>query len=262
MGNDKEKERSDIRQYIYVVRQLASKEIRRGNTSKTLGQLWNIINPIVYMMTLSLVFGFISHRDIKTMVPYVFTGIIVFNLYDGGMGGSLNALIGNKNLLIRTKIPKNILVIEKVYVALIRTGFSLIGYIAALIITQTRITPHIALLPIMLFLSLVIIIGMGKILAVINVYFADISYFYKILMRFVFFASAIFYDADRLSPAMQKVIMFNPVYLSTTFARACILYNGVPALGIWIRLAIYAAVIYIVGVIVFKKGSQDVVAKM
>jgi len=255
-------EGSNFKQYIYVVRQLAAREIKHGNSSKKLGQLWNIINPIISMITMSIVFSAIFHHDLKEFVPYVYTGTIIYGFYNSSMGGSLKALSGNKTLLIRTKIPRNLLVFEKVYVSFIRLLFALVGYVAALIITGTRITPHIALLPIMIVLSVMIMVGIGKILAVINVYFADISYFYKIIMRFVFYSSALFYHAERLSPAMQQVIMFNPVYLSITFARACILYNGFPAFGIWIRLIIYAVVIYIVGSLIFKKGSQDVVAKL
>ena len=255
-------ESSDLKQHIFVVRQLAAREIRHDNASKKLGQFWNIVNPMIQMITMVLIFGAAFHRDIKEFVPYVFTGVIIYGFYERGMGGALRSLSGNKTLLIRTKIPKNLLVIEKVYVSFIRLLFSLVGYAAALIITGTRITPHIALVPIMVVLSVVIMIGIGKMLAVINVYFADITYFYKLVMRLVFFSSAIFYNAEKLSPVMQKVIMFNPIYLSITFARSCILYNGVPAPGIWIRLIIFAAAAYLIGSLVFRKGAQDVVAKL
>lgn len=262
-SNEKEAiEKNNLKQYWYVLRKLAARDIKHGNASKKLGQIWNILTPIVSMLTMSIIFSAAFHRDVKEFVPYVFTGTIIYGFYNGGMAGSLNALVGNKTLLIRTKIPKNLLVLEKIYVSFIRMLFALVGYVFVLIFTGTVITPHVALLPIMVFLSVIFILGVGKILAVINVYFADISYFYKLIMRFVFYASALFYHAEKLSPVMQQIIMFNPIYLSITFARACILYNGVPAPGIWIRLAVYAAVAYIVGSIVFKKGSQDVVAKL
>lgn len=251
-----------LKQYWYVIRQLASREIKHGNSSKKLGQLWNIINPIISMITMTFIFAAVFHRDLREFTPYVFTGIIIYGFYNNSMEGSLRALSGNKSLLLRTKIPKNLLVIEKVYVSFIRMLFSLVGYVIVLFFTGVVITPHIAFLPVMIILSIFIMLGIGKILAVVNVYFADISYFYKIVMRLVFYASALFYNAEHLSPVMQQIIMFNPIYLSITFARACILYNGVPAPGIWIRLAVYAAIAYIIGTIVFRKGSQDVVAKL
>ena len=252
----------DLKQYIYVVRQLASREIKHGNASSKLGHFWNIMNPIVHMLTMVFIFGAAFQRDIKEFVPYVFTGVIIYSFYNGSMNGSLKSLTGNKSLLIRTKIPRNLLVIEKVYVSFIRLLFSLVGYVAALIITGTSVTPYIALVPVMLALSVMIMMGFGKMLAVINVYFADISYFYKLFMRLVFYSSALFYNADRLSPVMQQIIMFNPIYLSVTFARTCILYGRVPDADIWIRLIIYAGAAYVTGTLIFNKGSQDVVAKL
>ena len=251
-----------IKSYIFVIRQLASREMKHGNKGKWLGQLWNVITPVVSMLTMSILFAFVFKKDFRQFVPYVFTGTIMFGFYDSGMSGCLNALAENKNLMIRTKIPKNILVIEKLYEAFIRMLFSVVGYVIALIVTGTPVGFFAFLIPVDVFFSALIILGIGKILAVINVYFADISYFYKILMRFVFYASAIFYDADKLSPAMQQIIMFNPIYLSITFARSCILYNGMPSAGIWVRLIIYAVVVYVIGTVIFKKGSQDVVAKL
>lgn len=263
-GNNTEKseKKARLKQYIFVIRQLASREIKRGNTSKMLGQMWNILTPFISMLTMAVLFAFVFHRDIVTYMPYVFTGTIVYGFFNSGMNGCMHSLSGNKNLLIRTKIPKNLLTIEKVYVALIHMAFSLVGYVAILIITGTRVGPAVALAPVGIVFAIFIILGIGKILAVINLYFADISYFYQVIMRLVFYGSALFYEADRLSPVVQKVVGFNPIFLTITFERSCILYNQIPEPMIWIKLIIYAVVIYLIGTAVFNKGSQDAVAKL
>ena len=81
-------------------------------------------------------------------------------------------------------------------------------------------------------------------------------------MRLVFYASAIFFHVERASPAMRVIISNNPVYLTIHFERACILYNHMPEPLVWIKLIIFAVALYIVGSLIFKKGSQDVVAKL
>ena len=102
---------NNLKQYWYVIRQLASRQIKHGNSSKKLGQLWNILSPIISMMTTTFIFGAVFHRDIKEFMPYVFTGTIIYSFYNHSMGGAMRSLSGNKLLLIRTKIPKNLLVI-------------------------------------------------------------------------------------------------------------------------------------------------------
>lgn len=255
--------RSQLKQYIFVIRQLASKELKHGNASKNLGQMWNILMPTVSMLTLGILFAFVFKRDIKNFLPYVYTGTIIFALYRGGMRGCMGSLSGNKGLILKTKIPKNLFIIEKVYVSLVRMGFSLVGYVIMLIATGTKVGPTAFLAPVGICFAIFIIIGIGKILAVVNVYFADIKYFYDIIMsRLIFYGSALFYDVDRLSPVMQKILGYNPIYLTIYFERSCILYNYVPEPMVWLKLAVFSAVLFVIGNIVFNKGSQDVVAKL
>lgn len=76
---------------------------------------------------------------------------------------------------------------------------------------------------------LVMMLGIGKMLAVINVTFADITYFYKIFTLFLMYGSAIFYRVDRLPLTMQKVMtILNPLYIVISIARECIMERAYP----------------------------------
>lgn len=251
-----------LKQYIFVIRQLASKELKHGNASKNLGQLWNIIMPFVSMLVMAILFAAVFHQDLKEFMPFVFTGTIVLGFFDDGMNGSMNALSANKSLLIRTKIPGNVFVVEKIYVALFRMLFSLVGYAIILIISGVRVGPAVALAPVGIIIAIFMILGIGKMLAVINVFFADISYFYKVLMRLVMYASGIFYTADKLSPVMGRIIEYNPIYLIIYFERSCILYNHIPEPVVWVKILAFAAGLYLLGTYIFKIGVRDVVAKL
>lgn len=259
-GNNVQK--NDLKQYWFVIRQMASREIKRGNASKRLGQMWNILMPFVSMMILAILFTFVFEKNFREFMPFVYTGTIVYALYNSGMGSCLHALSGNKNLLVRTKIPPNVFVVEKIYVAIIHLLFSLVGYVVILIISGTLVGPTVALAPIGIIFSVFVIMGIGKILAVINVYFADINYFYKVIMRLMFYGSGIFFEVERVSPAMAAVMEYNPIYLAVHFERQCILYNQIPDPMVWVRLGLYAIGLYIIGTLIFMKGSQDVVAKV
>ena len=252
----------NTRQYIFVIRQLARRDVTRGNSSKFLGQIWNVINPFIHMITMVLVFSAIFENSIPNYRIYVLTGTIIYSLYNSGTTGAMKALVRNKRFLIRTRIPMNVFVIEKVYVAFIHMLYSLIGYVILLIIFQIPPNPCMLLVIPDIALSLVLIYGIGKILAVINVYFADIQYFYRILMVLFMYGSAIFYSADRLAPAVQAIINVNPIYISITMARNCVIGATCPNGIMWLTLACYAVGFYLLGSYVFKKGTQDVVAKL
>ena len=250
------------RQYMFVIRQLARRDVKKGNSSAFLGQLWNVINPFVYMITMVIIFSVVFNNHIPNFPVYVLTGTIIYSLYNSGTTGAMKSMVANKKFLIRTRIPKNIFVFEKVYVAFISMLYSLIGYVILLIVTGVTPNPYMFLVPLDIAISLVLIFGLGKILAVINVYFADIEYFYHILMLLFMYGSAIFYTMDRMAPAAQIVMSFNPIYISITIARICVMDGQAPGPMLWVKLGCYAVFFYFLGSFIFKRGTQDIVAKL
>lgn len=250
------------RQYMFVIRQLARRDVKKGNSSAFLGQMWNVINPFIYMITMVIIFSVVFNNHIPNFPVYVLTGTIIFSLYKSGTTGAMKSMVANKKFLVRTRIPKNIFVVEKVYVALINMLYSMIGYVILIIVTGVSPNLFMFLVPLDIAISLVMILGIGKILAVINVYFADIEYFYRILMLLFMYGSALFYTMDRMAPAAQMVISFNPIYIAITIVRTCVLDGQAPDSMLWVKLGCYAAGFYIFGTFVFKKGTQDIVAKL
>ena len=262
-GENVQKRNSEKRrQYMFVIRQLARRDVKRGNASTFLGQLWNVINPFIYMITMVIIFSAIFKNNLPNFPVYVLTGTIIFTLFDAGTVGAMKSLVSSKSFLVRTRIPKNIFVIEKVYVAFINMIYSMIGYVILLIVTGVTPNPYMFLVSIDIAISLIMILGIGKILAVINVYFADIEYFYHILMLLFMYGSAIFYSMDRMAPAAQMVMSFNPIYIAITIARICVLDGQAPGPMLWVKLGCYAVFFYILGSFIFKKGTQDIVAKL
>ena len=109
---------------------------------------------------------------------------------------------------------------------------------------------------------LVMMTGIGKILAVINVTFADITYFYKIFTLFLMYSSAIFYHITRLSPTMQNFMLINPLYIVITIARKCMMECAFPDWKMWVILGLYAAGCYLAGTVYFNKKIENIVAKL
>ena len=110
---------------------------------------------------------------------------------------------------------------------------------------------------------LIMMVGIGKILAIINVTFADITYFYKIFTLFLMYGSAIFYRIDRLSPTMQKVMtILNPLYTVILIARESVMENSWPNSKLWVIVGAYAAICYVIVTILFDRKIEDIVAKV
>ena len=54
-----------IKQYLFVIRQLSSREIKRKYTRTYLGILWSVLNPLLTMIVMAVVFTQIFQRSIE-----------------------------------------------------------------------------------------------------------------------------------------------------------------------------------------------------
>lgn len=243
---------SDILQYVFVIRELTSREIKRKYARSSLGIIWSVLNPLLMMVVMSLIFSTMFKRSIENYPIYYLTGQTIWGLFSGATNSAMTALVDNKSLLIKAKLPKHTFILSRVYTALVNFGYTCIAYALMLMIFRIKITLAILLFPVGILYALIFSIGMGYLLATEYVFFADIKYLYGIFLTLLMYMSAIFYPVDNLSDTIKTVVNLNPVYLMILFARDCVLYGTVPELWIWIRLSAWSLASVVVGMIVFR----------
>lgn len=252
-----------IKQNIFAIHQLTMRDKKHENSATFMGELWEILNPAIIMLVMVLVFSEMLGTDtIKNYPVFVLTGLTMFNLFSNGTIACLEALVDNKNLLIMSQLNRRVYVVQRVALVLRNFLFSLFVY--AFVLALFEYSPQSLWLVIIIDIILltVLILGIGKILAVANVYFADTTYFWRIFTVFVFYGSALFFSVERLPQAIQDLMIINPIYDAIHIAREMIMSNYIVEARYWIALAVYAAVFYIIGTYVFNKYSDDVVAKI
>lgn len=253
----------EIQQNMFVIHQLVLRDKKRSLSSTFMGELWEVINPLINMVVMVLVFGKMFGHGIKGGFPlYVLTGTTIYGLFTAGTMTCLDALIENRNFMLKTQIDMKVYILEKILVAFRNFLFSLLIY--AFGIAIYRIQPRVSWLLVIpdICLILIMMFGIGKMLAVINVLLADITYFYKIFTLILMYASALFYDVGKLSAVNQKIMLINPLYIGITIARCVLLDGMIPKLSLWIILGIYAIGCYILGNLCFNNAIEKVIAKL
>lgn len=256
------KKKNDIKQYTFVIKELTAREIKRKYARSSLGIIWSVLNPLLMMIVMSLIFSTMFRRSIENFPIYYLTGSIFWNLYSGATNSAMTALVDNKMLLIKAKLPKHTFILSRIYTSLINFGYTCIAYVLMLIVFKIKPTWAMLLFPVDVIFALIFSMGVGYMLAVLYVFFADVKYLYSVVMRILMYLSAIFYPITRLPEAMQDFISYNPVYLIIAFARICVMEGRVPEGSIWIRLICWCVVSLIVGMAVFKTKENKVMQKI
>ena len=249
---------NDILQYVFVIRELTSREIKRKYARSSLGIIWSVLNPLLMMVVMSLIFSTMFKRKIENFPIYYLTGQTIWGLFSGATNSAMTALVDNKSLLIKAKLPKHTFILSRVYTSLVNFGYTCIAYVLMLMIFRIKLSYTMLLFPICILFALLFSIGIGYFLATLYVFFADIKYLYGIFLTLLMYLSAIFYPVDSLPETMQLVIGWNPVYLLILFARECVMYGQFPETQVWIRLGIWCVGSLLFGMAVFKSRENKI----
>lgn len=254
--------RSKVRQYAFLIRELVSREIKRKYARSYLGILWSVLNPLLSMAVMSMIFTTIFKRSIANFPIYYLTGSIFWSLFTGATNSAMTALVDNKTLLIKVKLPMVVFPLSRSCTALTNFGYSLVAYVIMLIVF--RVKPNIYMPLLLLYAGLLFLfsLGIGYFLSILYVLFGDIKHLYSVLLTIWMYLSAIFYPVSSTSAAMQAVIVRNPVYNYIACARKCVLEAALPTANEWARLLIWSISIYILGKWYFDRMKNKVLQKV
>lgn len=254
--------KEDWRQYYFVIKELVSREIKRKYARSFLGIIWSVLNPLLTMVVMSMIFMTIFKRSIENYPIYYLTGSIFWALFSGATNSAMTALVDNRNLLLKVKLPRQTFVLARVYTALTNFGYTCIAYVLMLLIFQIRPSVTMLLFPIDVFFVLLFSMGLGYLLSVTYVFFADIKHLYSILLTLWMYLSAIFYPYEGTTPFVQRIIGTNPIYAYIAFARDCMMYGKWPEPELWLKIIFWGAGSFALGYLVFKKRENAVMQKL
>lgn len=254
--------KEDIKQYVFVIKELTAREIKRKYARSSLGIIWSVLNPLLMMIVMSLIFSTMFRHSIENFPIYYLTGTIFWGLFSGATNSAMSALVDNKSLLIKAKLPKHTFILSRIYTSLVNFGYTCIAYVLMLVVFRIKPSWSMLLLPIDIIFALIFSMGMGYMLSVLYVFFADIKYLYSVLLTVLMYMSAIFYPIERLPEAMQNFISYNPVYVIINFARTCVMEGIVPTSGEWIKLVSWSLASFVAGMIVFRAKENKIMQKI
>ena len=127
------KNKEELKQYYFVIKQLVDREIKRKYARSFLGVIWSVLNPLMTMAVMSMIFSTIFKRTIENYPIYYLTGTIFWQLFSGATNSAMTALVDNRTLLLKVKLPKQTFVLARIYTALTNFGYTCVAYVLMLV---------------------------------------------------------------------------------------------------------------------------------
>lgn len=256
------KTREEKQQFMFAVKQLVTREIKRKYARSYLGILWSVLNPLLSMAVLSLIFTTIFKRSIENFPIYYLTGQIMWSLFSTATSTSMTAIVDNKLLMMKVKLSKQTFITARVLTAVVNFGYSLIAYVLMMLVF--RVDPSLSMLLVIVDVLFLVLFSMGLsyVLATLYVFFADIHHLYTVVLTLWMYASALFYPVDSLSQVMRTIVEINPVYAYIDFARECVLQGTCPEPMRWLQIILWGVGSFTCGYLVFRKNENNIMQKI
>ena len=243
--------------YKYLLFELVKKNIKLKYRRSYLGILWTLVEPLLTMIVLTLVFGTLFGKDDRTYPVYILCGRLLYSFFSSASKAGLKAVSGNAAMIKKVYVPKYIYVVAAIISNFVTFVISLIVLVGVAAVLRVEPTWHIVEGLIPLVILFVMTLGIGLILATLNVFFRDIEYIWSVLTMLIMYASAIFYTTDRvINTGNGWVFNVNPIYMCIANFRNAVLYGTGMNVEYCIHSAIFAVLSVIIGSVLFYK-EQD-----
>lgn len=258
----KQKSNSLLKQYLFVIRELTGRELKRKYSRSKLGIVWSVLNPLLNMVVLSLIFSTMFKRAIENFPVYYMCGSVLWSLFTTSTQTAMTALVDNKQMLIKVKIPMQVFVISRVYTAFVNFIYSLIAFIPILLIFRVRLNASVLYLAVVVIAEMMFAIGISYMLSIGYVFFGDLRHLYGITLTLWMYISAIFYPINGLPNLMITVVANNPIYLFIDGMRWVVLEGVTPPARSIFKMLVWSLLVYLTGSLIFQKYTNKVMQKL
>lgn len=243
---------NNIRHYLDVVTVLAQKDFKVRYRNSVLGFLWSLLNPLAYMVILTLVFSFLLRMNIPNYAVWMLLGLLIWRFFSIGTALSLGSIIGNPSLVSKVYLPRYIIVLSSNVANLLGAALEFVALIPLMVILGVNLTPYVLLLPAILLLEFLLVFGLSLSLSSLNLRYRDFDQVWNIALQLGFFLSPIVYDPGLIPARYQFLYGLNPVTRLIESTRDIILLGRLPSLFDNAVIISSIAIFLVIGTIIFR----------
>lgn len=243
--------------YRSLVRNLVAKDLKVRYKNSFLGFIWSLLNPLLMMVIYTVVFTRILPSGIDHFEVFIFTALLPWNWCQRSLSLCATSLVDNSAIINKVYFPRILLPISAIASEAVNFLLALPALFLLMVIFGIPITPWVAYLPILMLIQAILLVGLGLILAALNVTFRDTGVILEVLLTAWFFLTPIFYNIQQIKPeAAPWVYRLNPMASIIEQYRTILYKSARPDLLFDIRAAATALLIFAIGYVFFTRRTR------
>jgi lipopolysaccharide transport system permease protein len=242
--------------YRLLIQSLVSRELKARYRGSVLGFFWSFINPLLLLLTYSLVFTHVfpgvRTRTVEPYFLFLFCGILPWTWFQSSLAEASGVLIAGGNLIKKVLFPAEVLPIVTVLANLVHFLFGL-PILLAFLAYEGRLSPMALLLPLPLLVQAIFTLGLALFFSALTVHFRDLRDLLTHILHLWFWGTPILYFYGDMEGTLRNVLRLNPM------AHIFVSYQEMLFMGVFHHLrglavtAVVALSTFAVGAFIFDR---------
>jgi ABC-2 type transport system permease protein len=225
---------------LELLANLVRKDLKVKYKNSTLGFVWSLANPLLYLAVFTLVFQYFLKSGVPKFAVYLMSGLLVWNLFNTATMSATGSVVGSANLVKKVRFPRVVLPLASV-------GFAGVHFVLQMLVLfvflipfyPAAFGPQLWLLLPAVAVAVLFTVGMSLLVSGLNVRYRDIEHLLEIAMLAWFWMTPIVYSVAVVRKHLEAkglfwLYMANPMTSVVTAMQRAIyrdpvrLVNGVP----------------------------------
>ncbi len=203
----------DVVRWRYLLHLLVRTGVSTRYRNSILGWTWSYVRPAAQFLVFWIVLGVFMKLDhgIPNYPVYLFSGIVVINLFSEAYKNATTSIVGNASLVRKIFLPRELFAVSAAIVALVH----FLPQVGLLIAVSLFLgwAAHVSVMSILAILAAVVIVitfalGLGLLFGAINVRFRDAENVVELLLLLATWASPVLYAWTMVQDAVVTRFQF------------------------------------------------------
>ncbi|MBD8724415.1 ABC transporter permease [Oxalobacteraceae sp. CFBP 13708] len=244
------------------------REFQSKYANAILGAVWSLLSPLAMILVYTVIFA----EVMRTKMPgsdstfaysiYLCAGILTWGLFAEMVGSGQTMFLEQSNLLKKVSFPRICLPVIVTLNALVNFGIIFGLFVVFLIVTGNFPgAVFVTLLPVLV-LQVMLALGIGMVVGILNVFFRDVGQFMTIALQFWFWLTPIVYPASILPEHVRPILDWNPMAPIIATWQGVLVKGTPPDWGSLVYPLVVALLLCTLGLRMFRKRAGEIVDEL
>lgn len=201
----------DVVRWRYLLNLLVRTGVTTRYRNSVLGWTWSYVRPAAQFLVFWVVLGLFMNLDrgIPNYAVYLFSGIVIINLFSEAFKNATTSIVGNAPLVRKVFLPRQLFGVSAVIVAFVH----FLPQVGLLLIVCLLLgwAAHISVLSVLAIVAAMVIVmifalGLGLFFGAVNVRFRDAENIVELLLLLATWASPVLYSWVMVEDAVVKTL--------------------------------------------------------